>query len=72
MILIMPSTLVLLARIIVHVTASKVSAAMVIATHQQQVFSVADFKLMTFSSRVEANYSTDMYILVGIRRFLYE
>ena len=72
MILIMPNTLVLLARITVQVSASNVSAAMVIPTHQQQVFSVADFKLMTFSSRVEANYSTDMYILVGIRRFLYE
>ena len=72
MILIMPNTLVSLARITVQVSASNVSAAMVIARHQTQVFSVADFKLMTFSSRVEANYSTDMYILVGIRRFLYE
>jgi len=56
MILIIPNTLVLLARIIVQVTASKVSAAMVIATHQQQVFSVAVFKLMTFPSRVKASY----------------
>jgi hypothetical protein len=31
------------------VSASNVSATMVIATHQQQVFSVVDFKLMTFS-----------------------
>jgi len=72
MILIMPNTLVLLARIIVHVTASKVSAAMVIATHQQQVFSVADFKLMTFPSTVKASFFTDIYILVGIRGFLYD
>jgi hypothetical protein len=27
----------------------------VIAIHQQQVFSVADFKLMTFPSRVKAS-----------------
>ena len=52
----MPNTLVLLARIIVQVAANKVSAAMVIATHQQQVFSIADFKLMTFLSRVKASY----------------
>ena len=58
MILIMPNTLVLLARITVQVSASKVSAAMVIATHQQLVFSVVDFKLITFSSRVKANFST--------------
>jgi hypothetical protein len=49
MILIMPNTLVLLARITVQVSASNVSATMVIATHQQLVFSVVDFKLMTFS-----------------------
>ena len=52
MILIMPNTLVLLARITVHVSASKVSATMTVATHQQQVFSqvspVLDFKLMPF------------------------
>jgi len=50
MILIMPDTLVLLARIIVQVSASKVSATMIATTHQQQVFSqvlpVVDFKLM--------------------------
>jgi hypothetical protein len=34
--------------ITIQVTARNVSAAMVIATHQTQVFSVADFKLMTF------------------------
>ena len=52
MILIMPITLVLLARIIVQVSASKVSATMTATTHQQQVFSqawpVVDFKLMSF------------------------
>ena len=48
--LIIPDTLVLLARIIVQVSASKVSATMIATTHQQQVFSqvlpVVDFKLM--------------------------
>ena len=52
MILIIPDTLVLLARIIVQVSASKVSATMTAMTHQQQVFSqvlpVLDFKLMHF------------------------
>jgi len=52
MILIMPNTLVLLARITVQVSASKVSATMTATTHQQQVFSqvspVLDFKLMSF------------------------
>jgi len=49
---IMPNTLVLLARINVQVSASKVSATMTAMTHQQQVFSqvlpVLDFKLMHF------------------------
>ena len=48
----MPDTLVLLARIIVQVSANKVSAAMTATTHQQQVFSqvlpVLDSKLMPF------------------------
>jgi hypothetical protein len=48
----MPNTLVLLARISVQVSASKVSATMMVRTHQQQVFSqvllVLDFKLMLF------------------------
>jgi hypothetical protein len=52
MILIMPDTLVLLARITVQVSTSKVSATMTAKTHQQQVFShfltFVDFKLMTF------------------------
>ena len=46
----MPNTLVLLARITVQVSASKVSATMTDTIHQQQVFSqvlpVIDFKLM--------------------------
>jgi hypothetical protein len=52
MILIMSNTLVLLARITVQVSTSKVSATMTAKTHQQQVFSqalpVLDFKLMPF------------------------
>ena len=48
----MPDTLVLLARIIVQVSASKVSATMTATTHQQQVFSqvlpIVDFKLMPY------------------------
>ncbi len=52
MILIMPNTLVLLARITVQVSASKVSVTMTATTHQQQVSSpvlhTIDFKLMTF------------------------
>jgi len=48
----MPNTLVLLARITVQVSASKVSATMTAMTHQQQVFSqvspVLDFKFMSF------------------------
>ena len=52
MILIMPNTLVLLARISVQVSASKVSATIIVTTHQQQAFSqvlpVLDFKLMLF------------------------
>ena len=51
MILIIPDTLVLLARINVQVSASKVSDTMTATTHQQQVFSqvwpVVDFKLMS-------------------------
>jgi hypothetical protein len=50
----MPNTLVLLARITVQVSASNVSATMVIAIHQQQVFSDVDFKLMTFSLKSES------------------
>jgi hypothetical protein len=46
----MPNTLVLLARMTVQVSASKVSATMTATRHQQQVFSqvspVLDFKLM--------------------------
>ena len=52
MILIMPITLVLLARITAQVSTSKVSATMTARTHQQQVFLqvsfVVDFKLMPF------------------------
>ena len=52
MILIMPNTLVLLARITVQVSANKVSATMIAATHQQQVFSpvlhTIDFKLIPY------------------------
>ena len=48
----MPDTLVLLARIIVQLSANRVSATMIAMTHQQQVFSqvlpVSDFKLMPF------------------------
>ena len=76
MILIMPNTLVLLARITVQVSASKVSATMTATTHQQQVFSqvspVLDFKLMPFPFSAKANYSADIYILVGIWWPLYE
>ena len=50
MILNMPNTLVLLARMTVQVSASKVSATITAAIHQQQVFSqvspVLDFKLI--------------------------
>jgi hypothetical protein len=48
MTLIAPSVPEWLKRIAIQVTASKVSAAMVIATHQTQVFSVVDIKLMSF------------------------
>jgi hypothetical protein len=52
MILIMPNTLVLLARIIIQVSASNVSATVTATTHQQQVFSqvlpIVDLKLMPF------------------------
>ena len=43
----MPDTLVLLARITVQVTASKVSAMMAAATHQTQVLLDTDFILIT-------------------------
>ena len=77
MILIMPNTLVLLARITVQVSTSKVSATMTATTHQQQVFSqvlpVLDFKLIHPPPILaKANFSTDIYILVGIWGFLYE
>ena len=53
MILIMPDTLVLLARINVQVSASNVSTTMTVKTHQQQVFSqvlpILDSKLMPFT-----------------------
>ena len=76
MILIMPNKLVLLARITVQVSTSKVSATMTATTHQQQVFSqvlpVLDFKLIHPPILAKANFSTDIYILVGIWEFLYE
>ena len=76
MILIMPNTLVLLARITVQVSASKVSATMTATRHQQQVFSqvspVLDFKFMPSPFSAKANFSTDIYILVDIRWSLYE
>ena len=60
MILIIPNTLVLLARIIVQVSASKVSATMTATTHQQQVFSqvlpVIDFSLMPFPLLRESQF----------------
>jgi len=72
----MPDTLVLLARIIVHVSASNVSTTMTVKTHQQQVFSqvspVLDFKFMSFPFSAKANFFTDIYILVGIWGSLYE
>ena len=72
----MPITLVLLARIIVHVSASKNSATMTATTHKQQVFSqvspVFDFKLMAYPPlRLKADYCAYIYILVGIPEFLY-
>ena len=52
MVWIMPDTLVLLARITVQVSTSKVSATVTATTHQQQVFlqvlPVLDSKLMPF------------------------
>jgi hypothetical protein len=72
----MPDTLVLLARINVQVSASNVSTTMTVKTHQQQVFSqvspVLDFKFMSFPFSAKANFSTDIYILVGIWWYLYE
>jgi len=74
--LIIPNTLVLLARIIVQVSASKASVTMTARTHQQQVFlqvsSVVDFKLMPFPFCTKANFFTDICILVGIWGSLYE
>ena len=52
MILIVLNAPVLLTRIAVQVTASKVSAAMVAATHQKQVLPVIDSKLMIFILRL--------------------
>lgn len=73
MILIIPATLVLLARINVQVSASKVSDTMTATTHQQQVFSqvwpAVDFKLMSsppfFTKTRFPDYT---YSLVGIQR----
>jgi hypothetical protein len=60
MIFIMPDTLVLLARIIAQVSASKVSATMTATTHQQQVFSqvlpIVDFTLMPFPLLCESQF----------------
>ena len=56
----MLDTLVLLARIIVQVSASKVSATKTATTHQQQVFSqvlpIVDFKLMPFPLLRESQF----------------
>ena len=71
----MPKTLVSLARIIIQVSASKVSATMTATTHQQQisqVLPVIDSKLMPFPFSAKTNFSTDIYILVGIWWSLYE
>ena len=71
----MPNTLVLLARMIIQVSASKVSATMTARTHQQQVSQVLPviaFKLMPFTFSAKTNFSTDIYILVGIWGSLYE
>ena len=74
--MIIPNTLVLLARIIVQVSASKVSVTMTARTHQQQVFLqvsfVVDFKLMPFPFCTKANFFTDICILVGIWGSFYE
>ena len=70
MILIMPITLVLLARIIVQVSASNVRATMTVTTHQQQVFSqvwpVVDFKLMPFPPFARKLITLLAYIIVDI------
>jgi len=71
----MPNTLVLLARMIIQVSASKVSATMTAKTHQQQVsqvLPVIDFKLMPFTISAKTNFSTGIYILVDIWLSLYE
>ena len=61
MVWIMPDTLVSLARIIVQVSASKVSATMTARTHQQQDFSqvmpILDFELMPFPLWRENQFS---------------
>ena len=76
MILIMPDTLVLLARITAQVSASKVSATMTVNTHQQQVFlqalSVIGSKLMPFPLLAPKPTFLLTYILVGIWESLYE
>jgi len=75
MTLIMPNTLVLLARITIQVSASKVSATMTAPTHQQQVSQILpfiEFELMPFPFSAKTNFSTDIYILVGIWWSLYE
>jgi hypothetical protein len=48
MILIVPNAPAELTRITVQATANKVSAAIAATTHQAQVFSAPDIKLMTF------------------------
>jgi len=71
----MPKTLVSLARIIIQVSASKVSATMTATTHQQQVsqvLPVIDSKLMPFRFSTKTNFSTDIYILVGVWGSIYE
>ena len=71
----MPNTLVLLARITIQVSASKVSATMTATTHQQQVSQILpfiEFELMHFPFSAKTNFSTDIYILVGIWWSLYE
>ena len=71
----MPNTLVLLARIIIQVSASKVSATMIATTNQQQVSQVLpfiEFKLMPFPFSAKTNFSTDIYILVGVWGSIYE
>ena len=71
----MPKTLVSLSRIIIQVSASKVSATMTATTHQQQVsqvLPVIDSKLMPFRFSTKTNFSIDIYILVGVWGSIYE